>query len=197
VAVELSSIYHDVIKDRLYTDPANSLRRRSTQTALHRLVTGLCQMLAPVLVFTADEAWEAIPGRKTSSVHEAEWKGSPFTLDADELAKWDWLKLWRETLLPELEKARQAKTIGKALDAKVEIVIPQVQNQYSDTELLRELINVSKLKISAGENVSFSVSKADGQKCERCWHWETDIGETAEHPTICARCTEAVKQFKA
>ena len=64
VAVELSSIYHDVIKDRLYTDAANSPRRRSTQTALHRLVTGLCQMLAPILAFTADEAWEFVPGKK-------------------------------------------------------------------------------------------------------------------------------------
>ena len=63
IAVELSSIYHDVIKDRLYTDAANSPRRRSTQTALHRLVTGLCQMLAPILAFTADEAWEFVPGK--------------------------------------------------------------------------------------------------------------------------------------
>ena len=74
VAVELSSIYHDVIKDRLYTDPANSHRRRSTQTALHRLVTGLCQMLSPILVFTADEAWEFVPGKPVPSVHLADWK---------------------------------------------------------------------------------------------------------------------------
>src|SRR5205807_2568743 len=72
-AVELSAIYHDVIKDRLYTDMANSHRRRSTQTALHRLVTGLCEMLAPILSFTAEEAWELIPGRPTQSVHEATW----------------------------------------------------------------------------------------------------------------------------
>src|SRR6185369_12195455 len=76
VAVELSAIYHDVIKDRLYTDPANSPRRRSTQTALHRLVTGLCQMLAPILSFTADEAWEFVPGNPAASVHEATLKPS-------------------------------------------------------------------------------------------------------------------------
>jgi isoleucyl-tRNA synthetase len=196
VAVELSAIYHDVIKDRLYTDPTNSPRRRSTQTALHRLVTGLCQMLAPILAFTADEAWEFMPGKKVSSVHESEFKQSTFTLDPDEIEKWNWLKLWRETLLPELEKARQTKTIGKALDAKIEIVIPQVQNQVSDRDLLRELLNVSELKMKVGEPISHSVSKADGQKCERCWHWETDIGQNAEHPTICGRCVEAVKQFK-
>jgi isoleucyl-tRNA synthetase len=196
IAVELSSIYHDVIKDRLYTDPANSHRRRSTQTTLHRLVTGLCQILAPILSFTTDEAWEFVP-KVSGSVHEGEWKRKGLSLEPDEIGKWDWIKLWRETLLPELEKARQAKTIGKALEAKVEIVIPQVQNQYSDRELLRELVNVSDLKITVGGSVLSSVSKADGQKCERCWHWETDVGSYNEHPTLCGRCVEAVKQFKA
>jgi isoleucyl-tRNA synthetase len=196
IAVELSSVYHDVIKDRLYTDAANSPRRRSTQTALHRLVTGLCQMLAPILAFTADEAWEFVPGKNVNSVHESLSKryGSPLMFD--DINQWDWLKGWREMILPELEKARQAKTIGKALEAKVEIVIPQVQWQLSDSELLRELVNVSALKITVGEPISILVSKADGQKCERCWHWETDIGQNAEHPTICGRCIEAVKQFK-
>jgi isoleucyl-tRNA synthetase len=196
IAVELSSVYHDVIKDRLYTDAANSPRRRSTQTALHRLVTGLCQMLAPILAFTADEAWEFVPGKPTGSVHESEFKQCTLTLDPDEIGKWVWLKQWREKILPELEKARQAKAIGKALDAKIEFVVPQVQWQLSDPELLRELVNVSALKITVGETDSIDVNKADGQKCERCWHWETDIGQNAEHPTICGRCVEAVKQFK-
>ena len=193
IAVELSSVYHDVIKDRLYTDPANSLRRRSTQTALHRLVTGLCQLLSPILAFTADEAWEFIPGKSAGSVHEAVWHRGGFPLDPDEIGKWEWLKLWRETLLPELEKARQAKTIGKALDAKIEIVIPKGQEKFADSELLRELVNVSALKIQVGELDSKVISKADGQKCERCWHWETDIGQNTGHPTLCGRCVEAVK----
>jgi isoleucyl-tRNA synthetase len=192
IAVELSAIYHDVIKDRLYTDAANSHRRRSTQTVLHRLVTGLCQIISPILVFTADEAWEFIPGRK-GSVHESDLKQVGFTLAADEIKKWDWLKQWREALLPELEKARQAKTIGKALDAKIEMVIPQDQRQMSDPDLLRELLNVSELKISVGGATSHSVSKADGQKCERCWHWEMDVGKVPEHPTICVRCVGAIK----
>jgi isoleucyl-tRNA synthetase len=196
IAVELSSIYHDVIKDRLYTDPANSHRRRSTQTTLHRLATGLCQMLAPILAFTADEAWEFVPGKPTGSVHESEFKLCTITLDPDEIGTWNWLKLWRETLLSELEKSRQEKKIGKALDAKIDITIPQVQNQVSDPDLLRELLNVSELKMKVGEPISHSVTKADGQKCERCWHWETDIGQNAEYPTICGRCIAAVKQFK-
>jgi isoleucyl-tRNA synthetase len=196
IAVELSSIYHDVIKDRMYTDPANSQRRRSTQTALHRLVTGLSQMLSPILVFTADEAWEFVPGKATGSVHGSEYKrlGSP--LMHDDINQWEWLKQWREAILPELEKARQAKTIGKSLDAKVEILIPQAQWQISNEELLRELVNVSALDIKIGEPVGVTVTKADGQKCERCWHWETDIGQNAAHPTLCGRCVEAVKPFK-
>jgi len=195
VAVELSSIYHDVIKDRLYTDPANSHRRRSTQTALYRLATGLCQMLAPMLAFTADEAWEFIPAN-SGSVHENQWNRCGLTLSPDEIGRWNWLKNWREQILPVLEKARQVKSIGKALEAKIELVVPEDQLQFSDRELLRELINVSALKISKGDAVSIQVAKADGQKCERCWHWETDIGQNPEHPTICGRCIEAVKQFQ-
>jgi isoleucyl-tRNA synthetase len=195
IAVELSAIYHDVIKDRLYTDAPNSQRRRSTQTALHRLVAGLCRMLAPVLAFTADEAWEFVPAI-SGSVHENQWRISGLKLSAEEIKRWDWLKDWREKILPELEKARQAKHIGKALDAKVEIVVPEAEFPLTDRELLRELVNVSALNISKGEPAAVSVAKADGQKCERCWHWETDIGSTPEHPTICARCVEAVKQFR-
>ena len=83
VAVELSSMYHDVVKDRLYTDAANSSRRRSTQTALYRLVTGLCQMLSPILAFTTDEAWGFVPGKEVDSVHQSEFKQSTFTLDPE------------------------------------------------------------------------------------------------------------------
>ncbi|MCC6821640.1 MAG: isoleucine--tRNA ligase, partial [Verrucomicrobia subdivision 3 bacterium] len=119
VAVELSSIYHDVIKDRLYTDAANSLRRRSTQTVLHRLVTGLCQMLSPMLAFTTDEAWEFVPGRTFASVHGAAWEPVGFTTKDYERESWKSLFLLRELALPELEKARQAKQIGKSLEAKL------------------------------------------------------------------------------
>jgi len=129
------------------------------------LISVLESVLAPILAFTTDEAWEFVPP-SAGSVHENEWKRKGLSLSPDEIRKWDWLKQWREMLLPELEKARQAKIIGKALDAKAEIVIPQVQVKYSDAEMLHELVNVSNLKISVGETASFVVSKADGQKCE-------------------------------
>jgi isoleucyl-tRNA synthetase len=205
VAVELSSIYHDVIKDRCYTDPANSLRRRSTQTALHRLVTGLSQMLAPILAYTADEAWEFIPGKPTASVHEAKWEGSVLKLSSKESDDWTFLLKARTDWLPILEVSRREKIIGKSLDAKICLtasLLPELANDKQLREAFKELLNVSQIEYSEANlpgavASGTSITHADGQKCERCWHWEMDIGQNAEHPTICGRCVEAVKQFKA
>ena len=196
IAVELSSVYHDVIKDRLYTDAANSPRRRSTQTTLHRLVTSLCQMLAPILAFTADEAWETIPGKPTGSVHESKFKLTSFALSETEQAIWKRLFEIRGIALPELEKARQSKLIGKSLDAKVWVHVEHEPMEISKMLLeLQELLNVSSMRVRSDvKGVEVKIEKAPGQKCERCWHWETDIGANAEHPTICGRCLEAVKQ---
>jgi isoleucyl-tRNA synthetase len=199
VAVELSAIYHDVIKDRLYTDPANSPRRRSTQTALHRLVTGLCRMLAPILAFTADEAWEFVPGKSVNSVHESELKPTNFALSETEEAIWKRLFEIRGIALPELEKARQSKLIGKSLDAKVWVHVEHEPMEISHQFLeLKELLNISQMRVrSDAKGIEIKIEKALGQKCERCWHWETDVGKNAEHPTICGRCVEAVKQCTA
>jgi isoleucyl-tRNA synthetase len=208
IAVELSSVYHDVIKDRLYTDAANSPRRRSTQTALHRLVTGLCQMLAPILAFTADEAWEFVPGKNVNSVHESEFNLTKFILREDEQAEWKKLFETRAAVLPELEKARQSKTIGKSLEAKLAItgdsdLVLWLYSLYpNDSFSIRELFGVSDMFFNPNSDASnphlhFEVTRASGTKCERCWHFETDIGQNAEHPTICGRCFEAVMQFKA
>jgi isoleucyl-tRNA synthetase len=200
VAVELSSIYHDVIKDRLYTDPANSARRRSTQTALNRLVNGLCEMLAPMLAFTADEAWELVPGKLVNSVHGAVWTPTSLSRTEAEGDAWKNLFVLRELALPELEKARQAKQIGKSLEAKLTIngSGPLLVDAKLNLDSLRELLNVSQVQLAddGGTAVFATVSKADGQKCERCWHWETDVGSNPEHPTICGRCVKAVLEFQ-
>jgi len=227
IAVELSSIYHDVIKDRLYTDPANSHRRRSTQTTLHRLVTGLCQMLAPILAFTADEAWEFVPGKNENSVHETNWQPKLFHRSEEEQNKWIMFFSVRTDALSKLEKARQSKLIGKALEAKFSMKFYKLKNEEDrklfgssltfgdwkwtgieisslvndeNSKILQELLNVSSVKMDTSDSMDgmgFSVSRADGLKCERCWHWETDVGSNPEHPTICGRCVEAVKQFNA
>ncbi len=205
VAVQLSSIYHDVVKDRLYTDAANSPRRRSTQTALHRIVSGMSQMLSPMLAFTADEAWEAIPGRPTASVHESEWAPTATRLTDAELAGWKTLFAIREKAFPALEQKRHAKVIGKALEATVFLNLPEAE-QASAKRLqaeLTEVLNVSHVRVgerAPGDSSEDAVVVRHCQefgyvKCERCWHWEpaTDIGTDPAYPGICPRCTEAVK----
>ena len=226
-AVELSAIYHDVIKDRMYTDAANSPRRRSSQTALHRMVTRLSQMLAPILAFTADEAWEFIPGKPTPSVHLSEWEAREFVRSEAEERNWKVLLRFRELAMPAFEDTRKRKIIGKPLEAKVPWFVPSENLSCARlfTADLSELLNVSKLNILPGpasepvqpvriityednvrladvtddpiEGFGIVAAHADGQKCERCWHWETEVGANAEHPTLCPRCVEAVKQSAA
>ncbi|HEV2320668.1 MAG TPA: class I tRNA ligase family protein, partial [Verrucomicrobiae bacterium] len=146
VAVELSAVYHDVIKDRLYTDAANSHRRRSTQTVLLRLVGGLCQMLSPILSFTADEAWEFVPGKPAGSVHESSWVPLVFEIPEKENVSWGKFFELREQVLSELEAARQNKFIGKSLEAKVTLAVSgEFAGAFDNREDLRELFNVSQL----------------------------------------------------
>jgi len=196
IAVELSAIYHDVVKDRLYTDAGSSTRRRSTQTTLYRMCGTLCKMLAPMLAFSADEAWSFLPGKKPGSAHELIWEPINFARPAAERETWAHLFQLRELALPALEKARQAKHMGKALEAKLTFAgaAEALAHAQALTEPLRELLNVSQLEfqVTSEPAVSVSVSRAAGEKCERCWHWETDVGSHPEHPTICARCVRAI-----
>jgi isoleucyl-tRNA synthetase len=170
-------------------------------------------MLAPILAFTADEAWEFVPGKNVNSVHESEFKPTNFVLPEEEKSAWDYWFFWRERALEKLEIVRQKKEIGKSLDAKIVWLLGEGDKlalaAQKNPENLRELFNVSQLeiktspaqKIAGPDNlishaVDISIFRADGQKCERCWHWETDIGKNPEHPTICGRCVEAVLQLK-
>ncbi len=229
VAVELSSIYHDLVKDRLYTDAANSKRRRSTQTALCHLVTGLSRLLAPIIVFTADEAWEFVPGMG-DSVHVEEFVASRISLTVEEEQTWQTLLAFRESVLPRLEELRRTKVIGKSLDAKIvwhcQAELQDWAKKTGSTDAIRELLNVSQLVMASAKpadalfpirmilredgspematidsgkalGIGVVVTQADGTKCERCWHFETDVGQHAEHPTVCGRCVEAVVQLNA
>ena len=154
-------------------------------------------MLSPILVFTADEAWEHVPGRPAASVHLGIWSPTSVRRTEAEQGLWRQMFALREAALPELEKARQAKLIGKALEGRLTLRVPasalaEVGPHRDD---LRELLNVSQLDLVADEAATapaFAVAHAEGQKCERCWHWETDVGQRAAHPTLCGRCAQAV-----
>jgi len=157
----------------------------------------LCQMLAPVLAFTTDEAWEFVAGKPTGSVHEAIWKPINFSLSQEEQERWKLIFEKRELWLSILELQRKYKVIGKSLDSKAKVLDtdPLVTNHVLKD--FQEIVNVSQIEVTnAADTEAKLISHADGQKCERCWHWETDIGKNPEHPTICGRCVEAVTQAK-
>lgn len=113
-----------------------------------------------------------------------------------EQGSWSGLFDLREQVLPDLEKARQSKLIGKSLEAKVILTgsTPLLMDGKIHLEALRELLNVSQLEMLLEGGPSITVAKAEGRKCERCWHWEIDVGGQTEHPTICGRCIQAVTQ---
>jgi len=197
-AVQLSAIYHDVVKDRLYTDAVNSPRRRSTQTALYRMVTRLCQMLSPMLAFTAEEAWEFIPALPVKTVHFSLWEPSLSVLPKPEADLWVTLFELRARVLAELEKARQGKRIGKALDAVLHLDLNGNERVVvqAHAATLKELLNVSGLFVTESTEMSITVQPASElgwQKCERCWHWEPTVGIDPEYPGICRRCVEALQ----
>jgi isoleucyl-tRNA synthetase len=153
-------------------------------------------MLAPMLAFTAEEAWEFIPGKPTPSVHLSEWEAKAFAPEG--VDEWGQMLRLRDEFLKGMEQMRQQKQIGKSLEAKIEIGgrTDEVKLVHRNVSQFQELLNVSQLTVDLAADLPekhLSVGKADGQKCERCWHWETEVGANTEHPTLCPRCVEAVK----
>ncbi|HEY3581835.1 MAG TPA: class I tRNA ligase family protein, partial [Pyrinomonadaceae bacterium] len=202
--VTLSARYFDIIKDRLYTYAPKNHARRSAQTALYQIVDALARILAPILVFTADEIWEHIPrganNETEPSVHVALF---PETKEQDEpelIATWARLFAVREQVLAELEKARASKLIGSSLEAAV-VIRPSAKDaellrQYADQ--LRYLFIVSQVELGSESQASETeIRRAEGSKCERCWNYSTRVGEFARYPTVCERCAAALQEIEA
>ena len=199
-AVEISSFYVDVMKDPLYTLSPNSAERRSAQTAIYQTVATLAKLLAPVMPFTAEEVWSYLPGRETDSVHLAGFPAVDEKLrDAELEQQWDVLMECRRVASLELEKARQEKSIGRSREAQVEIA-PDTEATRTVLEkfgpLLETVLIVSQVRVApvTGGELRVKVQPASGQKCARCWRWTEDVGNVAEHPELCGRCAEVVKE---
>ncbi|HEY2039039.1 MAG TPA: isoleucine--tRNA ligase [Edaphobacter sp.] len=196
---ELSALYLDVLKDRLYTFAPNHPARRSAQTAMWHIAETLTRLVAPILSFTADEVWQSLPqveGRE-ASVHLALFPelakivpGNP----KDLLDDWQRLLETRDRVLAGLENLRANKVIGKALEAEVRIdSSSSLLRRYSSA--LPELFNVSHVEIDSTAESSdeiFSISKSESPKCERCWRYVPDVGNEEKYPTVCLRCAEAL-----
>ena len=198
--VELSSFYLDIIKDRLYCDGTDSLSRRSAQTALWLILDTITKLFAPILAFTCDEIWQAMPHREGDDgrnvvLNEMNQPFADYALSEDVMAKWDKIITVRTAVNGALESARAEKKIGKALEAAVAVTVPAEDAFLADMDAqeLADLFIVSQATVTVGESLAVAVSEASGEKCERCWKHSAGVGSDSEHPTLCPRCAAVVK----
>ncbi len=194
--VDLSALYLDVLKDRMYTLAPSSLERRSAQTALWRIAEALVRLVAPVLSFTAEEIWGYLPeiaGRE-ASVHLARFPETGAFPEESAGEAWTAVFALREEVLRSLEEARKAKRIGKALEAQVRITAPAAMLRSVDGRgaALKELFNVSQVALEAGDSLAVETLAAEGAKCGRCWNYRTDVAPYGPWPEVCGRCAGAL-----
>jgi len=203
--IDLSAFYLDILKDRIYTSPKGSIDYRSARSTMYQIVDALTRMLAPVLTFTADEIWQRLPGEREASVHLAEFPQENSSYLDDQLEeRYEQLQKVRSEVSKLLEKARADKQIGQSLEAKIILDPPEdyrpLLTEYLD--LLPTYFIVSQVELTDNlpaaiesesmPDLKLQLLPADGKKCERCWNYATSVGQDSEHPTICARCTDAL-----
>lgn len=211
--VDLSAIYLDILKDRLYTEKADSKLRRSAQTAMYEILTTLVRLVAPVLCFTSEEVWQALPNKEERewSVHMSDMpKVNEAYLDKALDEKWKKRLAVRSVAMKALEEARQAKVIGHPLDAEVTVyadgeaydIVKAMEKELADFLLVSQTHIVSGTA-TAPENaasneegtVKASVAVCTLAKCERCWKRSADVDADPKHPGVCARCAHVLTEM--
>ncbi|HEY9736170.1 MAG TPA: class I tRNA ligase family protein, partial [Trichocoleus sp.] len=221
--VDLSNFYLDVAKDRLYISGAESFRRRSCQTVLAVAIENLARAIAPVLSHMAEDIWQNLPYPTSyKSVFEAGWVKLDDGWKQPQLSTtWTQLRSIRQEVNRVLEQARTAKAIGSSLEAKLLLYVPDVDLRQvltamnpadsiapgsSHVDELRYLFLVSQVEVldtadalagltyrSESDALGVGVADAEGQKCDRCWNYSVQVGQSTEHPTICERCIEVLQ----
>ena len=210
--VDLSAFYLDIIKDRLYTSPADDPLRRDAQSVMYVILNSIIKIMAPILPFTADEIYQHMPQGedKKESIHlepmvelDEQWQND------DLAAIWENIRGLRAEVTKALEEARKDKLIGHPLDASLEIKLPDTdlkEQVASLTQNLNDIFIVSQAKIvdtiddtayqgQEIEGLAIQVSKAAGEKCERCWRFDETIGNDNAHPAACERCVQALNKI--
>ncbi|WP_315522002.1 isoleucine--tRNA ligase [Leptotrichia wadei] len=207
-SMEMSSFYLDIVKDRLYCEGTTSIERRSAQTVLTEVLKVLVRIISPVLSFTADEIWERIPEalKEEESVHLSKWiEANPEYLNEELAKKWDKIARLRREVNKKLEAERQTGLIGHSLDARVLLNIANDEysfiKDYTENEV-SDLFIVSRVKFvndnlaeSEIEGISISVEKASGEKCERCWKYDEEVGHDHNHSDVCPRCASVLEKM--
>ena len=210
--VDLGGFYLDIIKDRQYTTQSHSIARRSAQTALYHISEAMCRWIAPILSFTAEELWQALPGKHGDSVLLETWYPHLTELDADEkmnMAFWQSILEIRSAVSKELETLRADKTIGSSLDADVTLYVDsELQNTLETLQdELRFVLITSKAvvkniedadddcieaTIDSGKTIKIHATASTKTKCVRCWHHQENVGSNKQHPELCERCVSNV-----
>ena len=208
-ANDLGGFYLDVIKDRQYTTQADSVARRSAQTAMYLIGEALVRWVAPILSFTAEEIWENLPGEREESVFLAQWFQGLSSLEADEAMGreyWERVMAVRNAVNREMEIRRAAGELRGSLDAEVQLFCEPglLETLQALGDELRFVLITSAASLAPLETapadaadtelagLKLQVAVSPDEKCERCWHRSSDVGEIAAHPTLCGRCVENV-----
>ena len=195
-AVDLSSLYVDITKDRMYCDAPDSPRRRATQVVMHEIFDVLCRLLAPILAFTAEEAWHH--SEAEGSVHLEEFPQlQDRSRDGGTSAQVAELLRLRSVIGQAIERARQEKLIGNTLEARVVLNSDSDVTEKIDKEELEEFFIVSDLTIHQTKEASVSVTKTPYKKCARCWRHRPTVGASKAHPDLCDRCESVVTAIEA
>ncbi len=198
--VDMSNFYLDVLKDRLYTEKADSKSRRAAQTSIYIILNAMTRMIAPIIAYTSDEIWKSIPHSANENADHVIFNVMPekvdIAIDDDFMAFWDEIHELRDDVKKSLESFIKDKTIKSSLEAKVKLVAGGAKLDFlkkAENELAAAFI-VSEVEISDNNaELEITIEKAEGEKCERCWSISKTVGENAEHPTICSRCCDNLK----
>ncbi len=196
--VDMSNFYLDILKDRLYTEKADSQKRRAAQTAMYIILDALTRMIAPILAYTSNEIWKYMPHCSDNDAENIVFNSMPekisVDLDADFTAKWDKIHELRDTVKKSIENVRIEKIIKTSLESKVTLkacgdeynFLKSVENELATVFIVSEVVvenaDVTELVVE--------VTKADGGKCERCWAYSKTVGDDSDHPTLCKRCAD-------
>jgi isoleucyl-tRNA synthetase len=195
-AVDLSSLYIDITKDRMYCDAPSSHRRRTTQAVMHKAFDGLVRLIAPILAFTAEEAWKFFG--KSISVHLERFPEPDHSqIDTEAIVSADALLAARSIVSQSLENARQQKLIGNALEAHVVLSLPREHRVHQlNISEIEEFLILSHLDLVATDGESNAVvAKTPYPRCERCWRHRATVGLQPDYPTLCDRCAEVVSEL--
>ena len=198
--VDMSNFYLDVLKDRLYTEKADSHTRRAAQTTIYIILDAMTRMIAPILAYTSDEIWKYMPHRADHDAECVIFNSMPevidIALEENFISNWDKIHELRDTVKKHLEVAVKDKMIKASLEAAVTLKASGAELDFIksvENELAAAFI-VSEVSIEAAEGeLEVVVSKAEGEKCERCWCYSKTVGENADHPTLCARCAAVIE----